>query len=146
MFSSHHPLGLLRKKKKVCNLMYSSFSSFSQPARFQKGALTLFSLISLQFDPNVGLGCQVFVCWCSLGSAQNAHLKQLPIGVHWMGHNRLWGVGCHSYFFWFSRNHLYLYVWAKILSISIPIIRWYWDKHIALNSEQDSCSGTQLFY
>uniref|UniRef100_A0A8C0AZA0 Amyloid beta precursor like protein 2 n=1 Tax=Buteo japonicus TaxID=224669 RepID=A0A8C0AZA0_9AVES len=45
------------------------FSSFGQPAGFQKGSLTLFSLINLQFDPSVGLGCWALAANAGTGFA-----------------------------------------------------------------------------
>lgn len=108
------------EKKKVCNLIYSSFPLLVNQQDFRKGPWPCFHWSFCSF-PNVGLACQVHVCWYSLGSRQNAHLKQRPIRVHWMGHNRLWEAGCHSCFFLIqqklslSKNPRYFYPKCSVI-------------------------------
>jgi len=55
MFSSRHPLSLFRKTPTL-QLNLIPFFFFWSASKVSEGSLTLFSLIGLQFDPNVGLG------------------------------------------------------------------------------------------
>lgn len=81
----------------------------------------MFSLINLQFDPSVGLGCWVFVCWCRVGSAQNILQKPGSTNPHRSALNerqqalRSW---LQQLCFSDSAGVIFtLYVWARSLGV-----------------------------
>lgn len=140
MFSSQHSLSLFSKSPSLqFNLI--PFFSFWSGSKIAKREPDLVFIDQSAVWPTCGAGLAGF---CLLGQGgkcteytqnpgrTNTHRSALT--------ERQQALRTWVQQLLIQQSHLYLYVWARSFGVSIPIFCRFWEKHMALNSEQDSCS------